>query len=109
MGERIAEAGRWTRTVCPVPEPGVIPELADYGPVMKPIEIAQLLRINPEHLVALMRVGRFPGFRVHGVWRSRTTDIAAVMSGQWRSPQDTSTGRGQLDDEVPDAGAESDT
>lgn len=66
-----------------MPEPEVLPELAGYGPVMTPAEIAEVLNLNREVVTRLIREGRLPGFRVGGTWRTRRADIQAVMTGTW--------------------------
>ena len=70
-------------TVTAVSADDVLPELADYGPVMTPAEVARVMGVNRHHLVALMRDGKFPGFRLGGSWRVRRADVQAVMTGSW--------------------------
>ena len=48
------------------------PDLVDFGPVLTPDEVAQILRLNQQHLVRLMRQGKFPAFKVAGAWRVRS-------------------------------------
>ena len=64
----------------------VLPELAQYGPVLTPAEVAGVMGVNRHHLVALMRDGKFPGFRLGGSWRVRRADVQAVMIGTWQPP-----------------------
>ena len=64
----------------------VLPELAEYGPVMTPAEVAQVMGVNRHHLVTLMRDGKFPGFRLGGSWRVRRADVQGVMTGSWHTP-----------------------
>lgn len=60
-----------------------LPELDGYGLVLTPEEVAHLLRLNQQHLVKLMREGKFPGFKAAGQWRVRRSEVQAVMEGTW--------------------------
>ncbi|WP_298461187.1 helix-turn-helix domain-containing protein [uncultured Cellulomonas sp.] len=62
------------------------PDLMAYGPVLTPEEVAQVLRLNQQHLVRLMRQGKFPAFKVAGAWRVRRSALEAVMDGTWQPP-----------------------
>ena len=73
-------------TVTAVSAEDVLPELAAFGPVMTPTEVASVMGVNRHHLVALMRDGKFPGFRLGGSWRVRRADVQAVMTGAWQTP-----------------------
>ena len=73
-------------TVLAVSSEEVLPELAGYGPVMTPAEVAQVMGVNRQHLVVLMRAGRFPGFRFGGAWRVRRADVQQVLTGRWTPP-----------------------
>ena len=73
-------------TVLAVSAEEVLPELASYGPVMTPVEVAQVMGVNRQHLVTLMRAGKFPGFRFGGAWRVRRAEVQDVLTGRWRPP-----------------------
>jgi excisionase family DNA binding protein len=59
-------------------------DLSEYGPVLTPEEVAEVLQLNQEHLVRLMRNGEFPGFRVKGTWRVKRSALQDVLDGTWR-------------------------
>lgn len=59
-------------------------DLAGYGPVLTPQQVAEVLQMNQQHLVRLMREGRFPAFRIQGVWRVKRSALLAVMNGTWK-------------------------
>jgi len=59
-------------------------DLSEYGPVLTPEEVAEILQLNQEHLVRLMRNGDFPGFRVKGTWRVKRSALQDVLDGTWR-------------------------
>ena len=58
--------------------------LSEYGPVLTPEEVAEILQLNQENLVRLMRNGEFPGFRVKGTWRVKRSFLQVVLDGTWR-------------------------
>ena len=64
----------------------------DFGPVLTPDEVAQVLRLNQQHLVRLMRQGKFPAFKVAGAWRVRRSALEAVMNGTWQPPEPDQAG-----------------
>jgi hypothetical protein len=59
-------------------------DLSEYGPVLTPGEVAEILQLNQENLTRLMRDGEFPGFRVKGTWRVTRSSLQAVLDGTWR-------------------------
>lgn len=73
-------------TVLAVSAEDVLPELAAYRPVMTPAEVAEVMGVNRQHLVVLMRTGKFPGFRFGGAWRVRRADVQQVLTGRWTPP-----------------------
>lgn len=56
---------------------------AEYGPVLTPDEVAAILQLTKPHLVNLMRLGKFPAFKVAGAWRVKRSALQAVMDGTW--------------------------
>jgi len=81
-----------------VDEPVVLPELANFGAVMTLQEVAEVLRLNEEVAMRLMRSHKLPGFKVGGQWRARRADIQAVMTGTWQPPAGASGSSGQHED-----------
>lgn len=66
-------------------------ELARFASVMTVEEVAEVLRLNSEHVTKLMRERKLPGFKVYGTWRVKKCDIQALMDGTWRRPDDGPT------------------
>ena len=61
------------------------PDLMALSPVLTPEEVAEFLRFNQQHMVRLMREGKFPAFKVAGAWRVRRSALEAVMDGTWQA------------------------
>jgi predicted DNA-binding transcriptional regulator AlpA len=64
-------------------------DLAAYGPLLTPEQVAEILQMNPQHLTKLMREGKFPGFKVLGSWRVKRSTMQSVIDGTWEFEQPT--------------------
>jgi excisionase family DNA binding protein len=55
--------------------------LADQHDLFTPEEVAAYLRVNPQTIYRLLRVGKLPGAKIGHQWRIRRADLDAYLRG----------------------------
>ncbi len=67
-------------------DPAAAYDVAGYPSVLKLDEVASALRLTRQATSRLIRLGRLPGFRVGGEWRTLRSQLQDVMDGCWPPP-----------------------